>query len=666
MIKANFNTYSSYVTDSLYQWDTNQILTVSGLNLATAPEVHFSNANTDKAIPRQSTMTDHIVSVMIPNSLLQQPLTIKAHIGIYEGDTFKVIELIEIPIIPKARPIDYSIEDSDEEIYSFKALENAMGNKVDQSYFERVYTLLSNRISIISANANNTEGNSELVDMRVADNGRVYPSAGDALREHYTRSNIIVTNFAGEIPFDFNFVDKTITIKAHTRVSHGNNQVFNATEDIILSISELEGRNANHILCYDLINNQFVDVSQHDTINIKLIPIAGYYYHRSDVDIMRASLQCPYSYTMEGMSPNYKEEVSISRSRHRFGLVGNAFGNPINFDLTNRIITIPTHTYLYDGETRFYYNGGEIGVITVEIPKESGVKALIYNLEENIWEVRSYGSAFVKNLDTVLVATWWPDNVNSIVCPSNHTVNGHIPKYDDLVADVSENVRAEIATDTNTLFDKKILVIGDSISTDYYGNYEKWVTKLCNKGFFNASNVTNDSIHATGFVARYGTAENDFISRIKAVENPDEYDLVIIFGGVNDYIQNIPMGESDGDITTNFKPAVNHFFEYLMNTFAEARICVLSPLRTNATWTNSVGEYVQAYAEYIQEVAKSYCLPVLNLTDESGFCPYVTAFREKWTLIPEGYDVTDGVHPTEEYGEKYLAPMIKGFLEKLL
>lgn len=116
------------MTDSLNQWDLNQTLTVTGLNLTTAPVVHFSNSNVDRAIVRQATLEDQVVSVGIPNSLLQDPLTIKAHIGIYEGNTFKVIELVEIPVIPRKRPMDYQIETTDGEVYSFAALENAIEN----------------------------------------------------------------------------------------------------------------------------------------------------------------------------------------------------------------------------------------------------------------------------------------------------------------------------------------------------------------------------------------------------------------------------------------------------------------------------------------------------------------------------------------------------------
>lgn len=132
MIKANFNAYASYVTDTLYQWDINQSLVLTGLNLSSAPEVHFSNGNMDRAIVRQASNVNNVVSVAIPNSLLQDPLTITAHVGVYEGETFKVIEKVVIPVNPRKRPYDYKIEDTDEEIYSFKALENKLENVISE------------------------------------------------------------------------------------------------------------------------------------------------------------------------------------------------------------------------------------------------------------------------------------------------------------------------------------------------------------------------------------------------------------------------------------------------------------------------------------------------------------------------------------------------------
>lgn len=223
MIKANFNSYKSYVTDSLYQWDLNQVLTVTGLNLTVVPEVHFYNRNTERAIPRQATMTNHVVSVDIPNSLLQDPLTIYAHIGIYEGKTFKVVELVEIPVTPRERPSDYRIQDTDEEIYSFKKLENALVNKADNT-----------RVDNIIAHNNDTEGNTELLDIRTDIDGKVHASAGTAVREQIKKikkENVYGSVFLNK-DYTFTFVQGNyieLTLNGNTEI-FCNGTVYTVTD----------------------------------------------------------------------------------------------------------------------------------------------------------------------------------------------------------------------------------------------------------------------------------------------------------------------------------------------------------------------------------------------------------------------------------------------------
>lgn len=183
MIKANFKAYSTYQTDSLHQWDINQVLEVTGLNLTTAPEVHFSNSNIKRAIVRQATLKNGIITVGVPNSLLQEPFRIVAHIGIYEGDTFKVVEAVEIPVTPRTRPADYQLTDADEELYSFKRLENLLANKAT-----------TEQVANIIAHNNDTEGNTELVDLRYGADDKTYASAGEAVRKQFEASMSVKTN----------------------------------------------------------------------------------------------------------------------------------------------------------------------------------------------------------------------------------------------------------------------------------------------------------------------------------------------------------------------------------------------------------------------------------------------------------------------------------------
>lgn len=203
--------------------------------------------------------------------------------------------------------------------------------------------------------------------------------------------------------------------------------------------------------------------------------------------------------------------------------------------------------------------------------------------------------------------------------------------------------------------DKKFLVIGDSISADYYGGYPKWVTDLLRDGLFLINNLTNDSIHATGFVARYSsTADDTFLTRLQT-HSASDFDYLILFGGINDFIQNINFD--------TFKTAVDAFFSYLASNWYGKRIIVFSPLRTfQYGQNNSVGHTQKEYIDYIKEVAKYYALPLLNLTDDSGFFPYVETFKNQWTLMPDGQSTHDGVHPTETWEKEFLVPMVKQFL----
>ncbi len=194
MLNVCFNSYGKYTVNYLFQWDKNQIIEITGLNLSKVPEVHFANKTMEKAIVRQATMADGVIQANIPNSLLQAPFPVIAYVGIYEGKQFKTIETIKIPIVPRVRPADYVLEKTDDEVYSFAAMENEIANMVTQQNFDRTVanltetvesnkTATDSQIANIIAHNNDTEGNTELIDVRTGSDGTVYESAGMAVRK---------------------------------------------------------------------------------------------------------------------------------------------------------------------------------------------------------------------------------------------------------------------------------------------------------------------------------------------------------------------------------------------------------------------------------------------------------------------------------------------------
>lgn len=120
-----------YTVEPLYQWDTNQVLEIRGLSLSSIPEVHFAHEEMERTIVRQATMDDAgIITVLVPNSLLQKAYTIKAYICIQQGDSFNTLYTISIPVKPRKKPSDYTIQ-IDEDIYSFNKLENLINNAIN-------------------------------------------------------------------------------------------------------------------------------------------------------------------------------------------------------------------------------------------------------------------------------------------------------------------------------------------------------------------------------------------------------------------------------------------------------------------------------------------------------------------------------------------------------
>ena len=121
-----------YRVDTLYQWDKNQKLEISGLSVPNTPEIHFVNNSMSVALVRQAQKDrDGIITVDIPNVLLEKSLPIDVYICAYEGDLFRTLYNLQIPIKARSKPSNYIYEKEDE-VLSFNALNNRLTDSIAQ------------------------------------------------------------------------------------------------------------------------------------------------------------------------------------------------------------------------------------------------------------------------------------------------------------------------------------------------------------------------------------------------------------------------------------------------------------------------------------------------------------------------------------------------------
>lgn len=142
------------VLDHLTQWDVNRIIKISELDPIVSPTAHFYNAKSAKAIVTECTPVESETgsfTVVIPNSLLRQPIAVAVAIYCNNATTHECIskELIRIPMYPRPMPSDYEFEE-DEDYINWSIVTQEMLEMLD-TYND--YTEIISRVDGMTASA---------------------------------------------------------------------------------------------------------------------------------------------------------------------------------------------------------------------------------------------------------------------------------------------------------------------------------------------------------------------------------------------------------------------------------------------------------------------------------------------------------------------------------
>lgn len=216
---------------------------------------------------------------------------------------------------------------------------------------------------------------------------------------------------------------------------------------------------------------------------------------------------------------------------------------------------------------------------------------------------------------------------------------------------------------------KKALFLGDSITEGVGTSGPEKVYHQLLKENAGLSEAINYGIGGTRIAKQKKPSDTPIVDRdfCERVDDMDENaDLIVVFGGTNDY------GHGDAEIGTmtdrtkdTFYGACHVLMLKLINKYPDAQIVFMTPIHRCEEF-NPFGDRYQGvekvyaplktYVEIIKEVAEYYAIPVLDLYAVSGIQPEVHILREKFC--------PDGLHPNDA-GHVKMAQKLEGFLKTL-
>ncbi len=188
-----------------------------------------------------------------------------------------------------------------------------------------------------------------------------------------------------------------------------------------------------------------------------------------------------------------------------------------------------------------------------------------------------------------------------------------------------------------------IVCFGDSTTwgddgTGAGGPAISWTSHL--GGLLGGANVVNYGVKGSRLAIKADRSDS-FVERLDGVEAGA--DVYVLFGGVNDFSRNVPLGQMDSTDPHEFYGALDLLIRGLIAKSPEARLVVMTPAKTSGKHEkdipgsfekNHLGLTQEPYVAAVRAVADYYSVPVIDLYAGSGISPYLPEHRERY--MPDG------------------------------
>lgn len=218
----------------------------------------------------------------------------------------------------------------------------------------------------------------------------------------------------------------------------------------------------------------------------------------------------------------------------------------------------------------------------------------------------------------------------------------------------------------------KVNFLGDSITegvgvSDQSNRYDQQLKELCGLSAVNCYAISGSRLAHQ--IAPSEKPRYDLCFCGRAYDMDPTADMIIVYGGVNDYIHgDAPFGKMGDTTPATYCGGVYFLMNFLREAYGEKPILFLAPARcflrktvddlapSNHARKTTPGLPLRAYVDVILETAKQFDIAALDLYTALGIDPHDAADFETYT--------TDGLH-FNDAGHIKLARCVKDFIESI-
>ncbi len=204
---------------------------------------------------------------------------------------------------------------------------------------------------------------------------------------------------------------------------------------------------------------------------------------------------------------------------------------------------------------------------------------------------------------------------------------------------------------------KSIYSDGDSIAFGQGSNGHSYVSQFAENHNYSLINNAISKGTLSSDKAGYHHIGESVIENVN-----DNFDYIILEGGVNDYFLSSPLGNITPDGETEFDMnttcgALEAALYHIKNNCPDSKVYFVSVHKVNGTDTpNDYGLTYEDYKTAIDEICLKYGVTVIDC--------YNCGMDSSYTYTRNGvYPTGDGVHPNEEGYEKYYLPLLESVIE---